>query len=114
MSNATKPPGGSGAGPAGGAEVKQPTPARDPAAEAAALAALEAEEKALAEKDEPPGKAEANMAKAKAAEKAAEQSKAPDKDADIDPHSETQRVSTSGNFKMADLGKPLAKPPVVA
>jgi ABC-type nitrate/sulfonate/bicarbonate transport system ATPase subunit len=105
------PPGGSGAGPAGGAEVKQSTPARDPAAEAAALAALEAEEKALAEKDEPPGKAAANMAKAKRDEADGNAQTQP---IAVDAHSETQRVSTSGNFKMPDLGKALAKPPVVA
>jgi len=63
-----KPPGGTGTGPAGGGGgAPRPTPpARDPAAEAAALAAFEAEEKALAEKDMPPGKAEANMARAEA------------------------------------------------
>jgi NitT/TauT family transport system ATP-binding protein len=55
-------PGGSGTGPAGGAEVKQPTPARDPAAEAAALAALEAEEATAAKTDEHPAHAAAARA----------------------------------------------------
>ena len=41
-------PPGTGTGPAGGAAVAQTPPARDPAAEAEALAAFEAEEKALA------------------------------------------------------------------
>jgi NitT/TauT family transport system ATP-binding protein len=47
-------PGGTGTGPAGGEPVKPSTPARDPAAEAAALAEFEAEQKALAEQDVPP------------------------------------------------------------
>ena len=40
-----QPPGGVGTGPAGGVAKPPTTPARDPAAEAAALAALEAEDK---------------------------------------------------------------------
>jgi len=47
-------PGGTGTGPAGGEPVKPTTPARDPAAEADALAQFEADEKQLAEKDVPP------------------------------------------------------------
>jgi NitT/TauT family transport system ATP-binding protein len=42
-------PGGTGTGPAGGAPVAPTTPARDPAAEAAALAALEADDRAVPE-----------------------------------------------------------------
>jgi ABC-type nitrate/sulfonate/bicarbonate transport system ATPase subunit len=48
-----KPP-GTGTGPAGGGDIKPTPPARDPAAEAAALAAFEAEEQELAERDLPP------------------------------------------------------------
>ena len=47
----TKLPPGTGTGPAGGAAVKPTPPARDPAAEAAALAEFEAEQKELATKD---------------------------------------------------------------
>ncbi|MDX2089507.1 MAG: ABC transporter ATP-binding protein [Kofleriaceae bacterium] len=96
------PPGGTGSGPAGGGSV-QPTPVtRDPAAEAAALAAFEADEKQLAVKDEPAGVAEANMAKAEARSPSPAATPAPAK------------VVTGGEQpRMAELGKPLAKPPVV-
>ena len=55
-------PGGTGTGPAGGAPVEPTTPARDPAAEAAALAALEDEEQRLAETDLPNATAKAPAA----------------------------------------------------
>ena len=82
-------PGGTGTGPAGGAPIAPTTPARDPAAEAAALAALEAQDERLAEVDLPRAAAGAAVPVASAPQ-------------------------TSGGTKMAPLGKPLAKPPVVA
>jgi ABC-type nitrate/sulfonate/bicarbonate transport system ATPase subunit len=48
---------GTGAGPAGGGSIKPTPAARNPAAEAAALADFEAEQKELAEKDVPVGRA---------------------------------------------------------
>jgi NitT/TauT family transport system ATP-binding protein len=47
-------PGGTGTGPAGGEPLRPAPPARDPAAEAAALAAFEDGEKQLVERDLPP------------------------------------------------------------
>ena len=98
-------PGGTGTGPAGGEPVKPSLPARDPKAEADALAAFEADEKKLAEVDEPAGKAAAEMATAKPAPKPAP------KPADAKP--EPIAPTVSGGVKMAELGKPTAKPPVV-
>src|SRR5512146_401091 len=63
-------PGGTGTGPAGGEPIKPTTPARDPAAEAAALAALEAEDHRLAEVDLPPPATEAPAAATEAATEA--------------------------------------------
>ena len=92
----TEPPNnppGTGTGPAGGAAVKETPPARDPAAEAAALAMFEAEDKALAEKDLP----------------------IEPKPAAPKPEPGTPVAITGGSQpKMAELGNPLAKPPVVA
>ncbi|HVK82509.1 MAG TPA: ABC transporter ATP-binding protein [Kofleriaceae bacterium] len=108
--------GGTGGGPAGGATVKQTPPARDPAAEAAALAAFEAEEQALAEKDVPAGVAEANMAKAEAREAtaSAQPPLAKEAAATATPVPGKAPVITGGEQrKMAELGKALAKPPVV-
>ncbi len=106
------PPGATGTGPAGGGSPKPTPPARDPAAEAAALAMFEAEEKQLVEKDEPRGKAEENMARAEARPEpkipAEELKKAPMQKAPVP-------VVTGGTKPagMVELGKPLKKPPVV-
>jgi ABC-type nitrate/sulfonate/bicarbonate transport system ATPase subunit len=106
LSHPTHPPdhlpGGTGTGPAGGEPVKQTTPARDPAAEAAALAALEAEEQRLAEVDLPTPRAKAPEAPAAEARPTA----------DAAPHPVGRQIS--GGVKMAPLGPPLTKPPVVA
>ena len=99
------PPGVTGTGPAGGAAPKPTTPARDPAAEAAALAMFENDEKRgdeRDERDEPPGKSDENMAKAAA------------KPAPPGPAPKVQVVTGGEPGKMADLGKALKKPPVVA
>ncbi len=106
-------PPGTGTGPAGGAPVTPTPPARNPAAEAEALAAFEAEEKALAARDEaeahktpgaPPAPAprtvEAPRAEPAAKADAAKPAAAPAK--------------VTGGARMADLGKPLVKPPVVS
>jgi NitT/TauT family transport system ATP-binding protein len=116
-------PPGTGTGPAGGAAVAPTPPARDPAAEAEALAAFEAEEKALAPRGNaephatpgaPPAPAprtvEAPRPIAKADAPAAK-ADAPAAKADA-PAASTPTVT--GGAKMADLGKPLVKPPVVA
>ncbi len=98
-------PGGTGTGPAGGAPVKPATPARDPAAEAAALAAFEDRERRLSEVDLPQEPA--------AAAPATERSEPrPGASQDAVPSAVTPQVS--GGTKMAPLGKPLPKPPVVA
>ena len=125
-------PPGTGTGVAGGEPVKPSLPARDPAAEAAALAAFEAEEKKLAELDEPPGKAAAEMAKVKVApppeplpevksdakpetkidaKPEAKIDAKPDVKSDGKPAAIAPQVS--GGTKMADLGKATEKPPVV-
>jgi NitT/TauT family transport system ATP-binding protein len=93
-------PGGTGTGPAGGAPLTPTTPARDPAAEAAALAAFEDHERRVAEVDLPP---------APAAAPGVERSEPP-------PGTSNQAVppQISGGTKMAPLGKPLPRPPVVA
>ncbi len=101
--NDPKNPPGTGTGPAGGGAMKPTPPSRDPAAEAAALAMFEDDEKRQAPLDEPAGKAEVNMAQAEARP-------APRIEADA----KTPPVVTGGApAKMAELGKPLAKPPVV-
>jgi ABC-type nitrate/sulfonate/bicarbonate transport system ATPase subunit len=91
-------PGGTGTGPAGGASVTPTTPARDPAAEAAALAAFEDQEHRLAEVDLPrpappaPGEARADAGGLPA----------------------PAAAHVSGGLRMEPLGPPLTKPPVVA
>jgi ABC-type nitrate/sulfonate/bicarbonate transport system ATPase subunit len=113
-------PPATGTGPAGGAAPKPTPPARDPAAEAAALAMFESEEKALAEKDEPAGVSDENMAKAAAkdaAAKAKPEVKAeakPEAKAEAKPAAKAAAPVVTGGVKMADLGKPLPKPPVVS
>jgi NitT/TauT family transport system ATP-binding protein len=83
-------PGGTGTGPAGGEPIKPTTPARDPAAEAAALAAFEAQEQRLAEVDLPPAAAAAT--------------------APTEPRID---LSPGASGKMVPLGKPLTNPAVV-
>ena len=95
-------PGGTGTGPAGGAPIAPTTPARDPAAEAAALAAFEDQDRRLAEVDLP-ATASPNAGEAAAPPPAAAGAVA----SPIAPQ-------ISGGTKMAPLGKPLVKPPVVA
>jgi NitT/TauT family transport system ATP-binding protein len=91
-------PGGTGTGPAGGAPIRPTTPARDPAAEAAALAAFENQEHRLAERDLPPDRAGAPApARADAPAPGSAGAAQPRVEAGLSP-----------------LGKPLAKPPVVA
>jgi len=92
-------PGGTGTGPAGGAPIQPTTPARDPAAEAAALAAFEDSEQRLAEVDLPPPPAAPTAA-------------APSAGGDAVPSPAAPQVS--GGTRMVPLGVPLAKPPVVA
>ena len=84
MTDVKKPaaPGGTGSGPAGGGQVKETPPARDPAAEAAALAAFEAEEAGLAKQD-------------------------------VAATPVVTGGDKLGEQKMAKLGTPLPKPPVV-
>ncbi|MBS1122707.1 MAG: tauB [Deltaproteobacteria bacterium] len=84
-------PPGTGTGPAGGDAIKPTPPARDPAAEAAALAMFEAEETKAA--------APAAAVPAAAVPAAAVPAAAP---------------GVTGGVKMAPLAEPLAKPPVVA
>ncbi len=113
--DAPKPhlPGGTGTGPAGGAPVPQTTPARDPAAEAAALAAFEDQEPRGASADLPrePAPAEAEAPKAKPdAKPAAKAAGHPSPSSSLAP----SPPSISGGTKMEPLGKPLAKPPVVS
>ncbi|MEO7730580.1 MAG: ATP-binding cassette domain-containing protein, partial [Kofleriaceae bacterium] len=84
-------PGGTGTGPAGGAPVPQTTPSRDPAAEAAALAAFENEDERSAREDLP-----APAPTAVAAPVAA------------------RPPQVTGGAKVEPPGKALVKPPVVA
>ena len=106
----THPP-ATGTGPAGGAPVKQTPPARDPAAEAAALAALEAELLGGDAQPTPPSRP------AKAAEPAPAVPKAEAKPgaADVDARAATRPAPTvTGGAPISkELGKPTAKPPVV-
>ena len=92
---------GTGTGPAGGAAVKPTPPARDPAAEAAALAMFEAEEKALEDKDLP--EAESKPVAESKPEPAAQK-----------PIPAPKPAAITGGAKMTELGAPLPKPPVVA
>jgi ABC-type nitrate/sulfonate/bicarbonate transport system ATPase subunit len=100
-------PGGTGTGPAGGAPIQPTTPARDPAAEAAALAAFEADERRLAELDLP--------APAHPAAPVAEPAPGPPDAAPrpADPQRGPQ-ISGGSRTAMEPLGPPLTKPPVVA
>ncbi len=98
----TNPP-GTGTGPAGGAPVKQTPPARDPMAEAAALAAMEAELLGSDAQPTPPLRPKAQPA--------TEAKQAPAKPADVHPAS--PRVSGGEAPISKELGKPLEKPPVV-
>jgi ABC-type nitrate/sulfonate/bicarbonate transport system ATPase subunit len=101
-------PGGTGTGPAGG---EPSTPARDPAAEAAALAAFEDHEQRLAEPDLPrAAEAAAEAAAAEAAQPAAEAAAPPAASSVPQPIA----PQVSAGTRMAPLGKPLARPPVVA
>ncbi len=100
-------PPGTGTGPAGGGSVQPTPPARDPAAEAAALAMFEEEEKALVPKDEPAGRAAENMAHAEAIKPAA---RAPEP-AVTKPAAKPAAIT--GGVKMEPLAEPLTKPPVV-
>jgi NitT/TauT family transport system ATP-binding protein len=113
-------PGGTGTGPAGGAPIQPTTPARDPAAEAAALAAFEDHEHRLAEQDLPA------PARPRADEPTADPPTADPPTADQPPADQppagkppsdgqaTDEPHITGGTRMAPLGKPLAKPPVVA
>jgi NitT/TauT family transport system ATP-binding protein len=97
-------PPGTGTGPAGGAAVTPTPAARKPAAAAEALAAFEAEETALAERDEaevhkPPGAPRAPAPRTVEAPR---------------PEPAAAASAVTGGAPMADLGKPLVKPPVVA
>jgi NitT/TauT family transport system ATP-binding protein len=105
-------PGGTGTGPAGGEPIKPATPARDPAAEAAALAAFEDQEKRLAEVDLPPRPAEPAEPEAPTPKPEARTEAKPDARNDAVPAAVKPQVS--GGTKVAPLGPPLAKPPVVA
>jgi ABC-type nitrate/sulfonate/bicarbonate transport system ATPase subunit len=96
-------PGGTGTGPAGGAPIAPTTPARDPAAEAAALAAFEDQDRRLAELDLP----------ATASPNACEAAAPPPPPA-AGAVASPIAPQISGGTKMAPLGKPLVKPPVVA
>jgi NitT/TauT family transport system ATP-binding protein len=94
----TNPP-GTGTGPAGGAPVKQTPPARDPLAEAAALAAMEAELLGTDAVPTPSIRPKAQPA-----------AEAPAKPADVKP----AEAKISGGAPVSkELGKPLVKPPVV-
>jgi NitT/TauT family transport system ATP-binding protein len=93
----THPP-GTGTGPAGGAPVKQTPPARDPAAEAAALAAMEAELLG-----EAPAKPAPAPVVAEAAPVEARPAAAPPAAPKV----------TGGAPISKELAKPTAKPPVV-
>jgi len=113
-------PGGTGTGPAGGEPIKPATPARDPAAEAAALAAFEDRERRLAEVDLPPRRVtEADTDEPREPE-ATETPDSPSKPAEAPPVARHEAVpkavgpQVSGGTRVAPLGKPLAKPPVVA
>src|SRR5262245_32502314 len=105
-------PGGTGTGPAGGEPIKPTTPARDPAAEAAALAAFEAEEHRLAEVDLPPPAApESDATTAREAGSAAEA--APPVSGEAQPAPQIEAMQPSASGRMQPLGQPLTNPPVV-
>ena len=122
MTDEKKPadPGGTGSGPAGGGTVKPTPPARDPAAEAAALAAFEADEAALGAQDapirpaDPPAtpdaKAEAALEAALAAKR---QPKADAAAPPVEAKPAAPVVTGGAPVTMTELGPALAKPPVV-
>ena len=101
-------PGGTGTGPAGGEPIRPTTPARDPAAEAAALAAFEDRETRLAEVDLPVRRV--TEADTDEPGEVAEAQTAAKRDAVPD----TVKPQVSGGTRVAPLGKPLPKAPVVA
>jgi NitT/TauT family transport system ATP-binding protein len=115
-------PPGTGTGAAGGTPVAPTPPARDPAAEAEALAAFEAEEKALAERGDaaaphetpgaPPAPAPRTIESVEPAAKAPAPAPAPA--APAPAAGPAKAAVVTGGAQMADLGKPLEKPPVVA
>ena len=100
---------GTGTGPAGGSSVKQTPPARDPLAEAAALAAMEAELLGTDAVPTPSIRPKAQPAEAKAADAKPAEAKT---EAKTDAKPAEVRV-TGGAPISKELGKPLAKPPVV-
>jgi ABC-type nitrate/sulfonate/bicarbonate transport system ATPase subunit len=121
-------PGGTGTGPAGGEPIKPTTPARDPAAEAAALAAFEAEERRLAEVDLPPPAHAEAAAPGAASEPRIEAGSEAGSDTGRDARSDAgppqgarsaeapagAPMHPSASGRMVPLGPPLPKPPVVA
>ncbi len=118
-------PPGTGTGPAGGAPVAPTLPARNPAAEAEALAAFEAEEKALAERGEaephktpgapkPPAPRTVEAIAPEPAEPAAPAEPAPRRAEGAPASAPAPSPTVTGGARMAELGKPLVKPPVVA
>ncbi len=107
-----KLPPGTGTGPAGGGAIKPTPPTRDPAAEAAALAAFEADEAAVGAKDEPADKAAKNMAAAEAREKAkAAEARSTPTPTPAAPAGTTGQVT--GGAPGRALDKPVERPPVV-
>jgi NitT/TauT family transport system ATP-binding protein len=104
-------PGGTGTGPAGGEPIKPTTPARDPAAEAAALAAFEDRESRLAEVDLPTRRVTEADSAAPPEPQAGPPAQVKD---DAVPRAVKPQVSGGNRVALAPLGKPLAKPPVVA
>lgn len=100
---------GSSTGPAGGGGIKHTPPARDPAAEAAALAAFEAMESEAAPKDLPV-KAPVSEPAARSPQPAA-RDEAPAGEARVQITS-TKRERPS-SVSGEELGAPLEKPPVV-
>jgi NitT/TauT family transport system ATP-binding protein len=111
-------PPGTGTGPAGGAAVAPTPPARDPAAEAEALAAFEAEEKALAERGlaephETPGAPKPPAPRTVEAPRPAPEAKVQAK-AEAKPEAKAAAPAVTGGAKMAELKQPLPTPPVVA
>ncbi len=101
----THPP-GTGTGPAGGAPVHQTPPARDPAAEAAALAALENELLGGDEVATAPAKPKPKNVETKAEAPVA--AKAP-----VETAPKAAPKVTGGAPLSSELGKPTVKPPVV-
>ncbi len=108
--HASDMPGGTGTGPAGGGAPEKGTPApvaEDPVAAAAALAAFEADEAKLAERDLPAETAAVVAAAAKAPLKPAEL------EAVANAIPKPMPASVSGGVKVEPLGKPTPNPKVV-